>query len=76
VLSFDRSKPAKYPNGRLFTDDVIDCRIAFLTKNQSPPTGLKSHTDAAFEKQRSMKPVPARITPKTGADIRGASGSD
>jgi hypothetical protein len=45
VLSFDPSKPAKYPNGRLFTDDVIDYRIAFLTKNQCPPTGLKPHTD-------------------------------
>lgn len=45
VLSYDPSKPAKYPNGRLFTDDVIDYRIAFLTKNQCPPTGLKPHTD-------------------------------
>src|SRR5215469_11931572 len=32
VLSFDPSKPAKYPNGRVFTDDVIDYRLAFLTK--------------------------------------------
>src|SRR5262249_21661383 len=31
VLSFDPSKPAKYPNGRVFTDDVIDYRLAFLT---------------------------------------------
>ncbi|HOL70312.1 MAG TPA: DUF4331 family protein [Bryobacteraceae bacterium] len=45
VLSFDPSKPAKYPNGRVFTDDVINHRIAFLTKNQCPPTGLKPHTD-------------------------------
>lgn len=45
VLSFDPSKPAKYPNGRVFTDDVIDYRIAFLTKGQCPPTGLKPHTD-------------------------------
>src|SRR5262249_1758104 len=45
VLSFDPSKPAKYPNGRVFTDDVINYRIAFLTKNQAPPTGLKPHTD-------------------------------
>ena len=49
VLSFDPSKPAKYPNGRLFTDDVIDYRIAFLTKNQCPPTGLKPHTDILEE---------------------------
>jgi hypothetical protein len=45
VLSFDPSKPAKYPNGRVFTDDVINYRLAFLTKNECPPTGLKPHTD-------------------------------
>ncbi len=49
VLSFDPSKPAKYPNGRHFTDDVIDYRIAFLTNNQCPPTGLKPHTDILKE---------------------------
>src|SRR5512133_1825425 len=45
VLSFDPSKSAKYPNGRVFTDDVINYRVAFLTKNQCPPTGLEPHTD-------------------------------
>ena len=49
VLSFDPSKPAKYPNGRVFTDDVINYRLAFLTKNQCPPTGLKPHTDILKE---------------------------
>jgi hypothetical protein len=49
VLSFDPSKPATYPNGRVFTDDVINYRLAFLTKNQCPPTGLKSHTDILKE---------------------------
>src|SRR6516165_9286069 len=49
VLRFDPSKPAKYPNGRVFTDDVINYRIAFLTKNQCPPTGLKPHTDVLKE---------------------------
>ena len=49
VLSFDPSKPAKYPNGRVFTDDVIDYRIAFLTKHQCPPTGLQPHTDILNE---------------------------
>ena len=37
------------PNGRGFTDDVINYRIAFLTKNQAPPTGLKPHTDVPKE---------------------------
>ena len=49
VLSFDPAKPAQYPNGRVFTDDVINYRIAFLTKNECPPTGLKPHTDVLKE---------------------------
>jgi hypothetical protein len=49
VLTFDPSKPAKYPNGRVFTDDVIDYRLAFLTKKQCPPSGLKPHTDVLRE---------------------------
>jgi hypothetical protein len=49
VLSFNPSKPAKYPNGRVFSDDVINYRLAFLTKNECPPTGLKPHTDILKE---------------------------
>jgi hypothetical protein len=49
VLSFDPSKPAKYPNGRVFTDDVIDYRLAFLTKGECPASGLKPHTDILKE---------------------------
>jgi len=49
MLSFDPSKPAKYPNGRVFTDDVIDYRLACLTKKACPPSGLKPHTDVLKE---------------------------
>ena len=42
-------KPAKYPNGRVFTDDVIDHRLAFLSKGDIPPDGLKPHTDILKE---------------------------
>ena len=28
---------------------MINYRIAFLTKNQAPPTGLKPHTDVLKE---------------------------
>jgi len=49
VLSFDPSKRPVYPNGRSFTDDVINYRLAFLTNNQCPPTGLKPHTDILKE---------------------------
>jgi hypothetical protein len=45
VLHFDPARPAAYPNGRMFTDDVINIRVAFLTKNEAPPTGLAPHTD-------------------------------
>lgn len=45
MLTFDPSKPAKYPNGRVFTDDVIDYRLSFLSKGDIPPTGLSPHTD-------------------------------
>jgi len=49
VLSFDPSKPAKYPNGRGFTDDVIDYRLAFLTKGECPSSGLNPHNDILKE---------------------------
>ncbi len=45
VMTFDPSKPAHYPNGRVFTDDVINHRLALLSKGEIPPTGLKPHTD-------------------------------
>ena len=49
MLSFDPTKPATYPNGRVFTDDVIDHRLAFLSKGDIPPTGLAPHTDVLTE---------------------------
>jgi hypothetical protein len=49
VLTFDPSKPAQYPNGRHFTDDVIYYRLAFLSKGNMSPTGLQSHTDLLSE---------------------------
>jgi hypothetical protein len=49
VLSFDPSRPAQYPNGRVFTDDVINYRVAFLSKGDVPPDGLKPHTDILRE---------------------------
>ena len=44
-----RRSPRKYPNGRVFTDDVINYRLAFLTKGECPPTGLSPHTDTLDE---------------------------
>jgi hypothetical protein len=62
VLSFDPSKPAEYPNGRVFTDDVINYRLAFLTKNECPqaphrrPEGVSVSRHAASQSQR-VKPA-------------------
>jgi hypothetical protein len=33
----------------VFTDDVIDYRLAFLTKGECPPSGLSPHTDTLTE---------------------------
>ena len=49
MLSFDPSRPAKYSNGRVFTDDVIHYRLDFLTKGEVPPPGLSPHTDTLAE---------------------------
>jgi hypothetical protein len=49
MLTFDPSKPAKYPNGRVFTDDVIDYRLRFLSKGDIPPSGLSPHSDTLSE---------------------------
>jgi len=49
MLTYDPAKPATYPNGRVFTDDVIDYRLAFLTKGDCPPSGLSPHTDTLGE---------------------------
>jgi hypothetical protein len=49
MLHYDPSRPARYPNGRVFTDDVIDYRLAFLTRGDCPPSGLSPHTDTLAE---------------------------
>lgn len=49
MLTYNPSTPAKYPNGRTFTDDVIDYRLAFLTKGECPPSGLRPHADTLIE---------------------------
>lgn len=45
MLTYNPAEPAHYPNGRMFTDDVIDYRLAFLTRGDCPPSGLSPHTD-------------------------------
>jgi hypothetical protein len=45
VLTYDRSLPACYPNGRVPTDDVYDVRIAFITNGKVTSDGVGPHTD-------------------------------
>lgn len=42
MLSYDPSKPVRYPNGRTLTDDVADYRSKFLTKGQKGFSGLSA----------------------------------
>jgi hypothetical protein len=49
MLSYDPSKSATYPNGRVFTDDVINARLSFLSKGDIPPDGLSPHSDVLDE---------------------------
>jgi hypothetical protein len=60
MLTFSPSEPAKYPNGRVFTDDVINYRLAFLSKGEIPPTGLSPHTDTLGEFPYLGTPHPAK----------------
>jgi hypothetical protein len=45
ILHYDHTKPATYPNGRVFTDDVYSVRFAWLSNGKIPPSGLKPHGD-------------------------------
>jgi uncharacterized protein DUF4331 len=45
ILSYDRARPASYPNGRALTDDVFSARAAYLSHGQSSSQGLRPHGD-------------------------------
>jgi len=49
VLRYDRSRPARYPNGRSLTDDVYSDRFAWLSNGQIGPQGLRPHDDLIAE---------------------------
>ncbi len=49
VLRFDFSKPAKFPNGRVPTDHVIQARLAILGNGRIPSDGLQPHDDLLAE---------------------------
>ena len=49
ILRYDRSRPARYPNGRAITDDAFSARFAWLTNGKVPAQGLKPHDDLLAE---------------------------
>jgi hypothetical protein len=49
VLHYDRTQPARYPNGRALTDDVYDTRMAFLTHGRVTSDGVGPHDDYLTE---------------------------
>jgi hypothetical protein len=64
MMSYNPSQPARYPNGRVFTDHVVAHRLAFISKREIPPDGLTPHTDLLQEFPYLGTPHPVR--PKVG----------
>jgi hypothetical protein len=49
ILSYDRTRPATYPNGRVPTDDAFAARTAYLTNGKFSSSGVKPHDDLQTE---------------------------
>jgi hypothetical protein len=45
VLRYDRTRPARYPNGRVPTDDVFSARMIFMTHGQTTAQSVGPHDD-------------------------------
>jgi len=45
VLASDPSRPAGYPNGRRLMDDILDLRLAMLTRGRVVSDGVGPHAD-------------------------------
>jgi hypothetical protein len=45
ILHYDRTVPARYPNGRVLTDDVFSARMIFMVHGQASPQDIKPHDD-------------------------------
>ena len=45
IMHYDRSRRARYPNGRVMTDDVFSARMIFMTHGQVNPQGVRPHDD-------------------------------
>jgi Domain of unknown function (DUF4331) len=45
ILHYDRTRPARYPNGRVLTDDVFSARMIFMVHGQATPQSVTAHDD-------------------------------
>jgi uncharacterized membrane protein len=77
ILSYDRTRPAHYPNGCVPTDDAYSLRWAWLSNGKIPPTGLNPTATCWPSSPTSAHPTPTptsvvvtfgqRPVPSTGA---------
>ena len=49
ILHYDRTMPARYPNGRVMTDDVFSARMIFMVHGQAAPQSVGPHDDLLTE---------------------------
>jgi Domain of unknown function (DUF4331) len=49
ILHYDRTRPARYPNGRVMTDDVFSARMIFMVHGQASPQSVGPHDDLLTE---------------------------
>jgi hypothetical protein len=61
ILHYDRTRPARYPNGRTPTDDVFSFRFAFMTNGQIKPQPVKPHEDLLSEFPFMGIPHPVKV---------------
>ena len=45
ILHYDRTRPARYPNGRVMTNDVFSARMIFMVHGQATPQSVGPHDD-------------------------------
>jgi hypothetical protein len=45
ILHYDHTRPARYPNGRVMTDDVFSARMIFMVHGQATPQSVGPHDD-------------------------------
>lgn len=69
ILHYDRTRPARYPNGRVMTDDVFSARMIFMTHGQATPQGIGPHDDLLVRFPTSAHPTPS---PRTGLSAQAA----